>query len=193
MAKKIPELAEVVWNGMKFPGYVVSKDGEVYSSKMVDTFGKDVVWYKGSWYYKKSKKCVPSSYGYYIVQLSSESKVKFKACVHVVVANTFLGDNEDGLYVCHNDGNPKNNSLENLRYDNSKGNQNDRERHGTHQWGEKNARAKLTNAQIVELKELKKSGIKNCDLAKKYGINERHVRRILSGDRRSKFNEVKNV
>jgi hypothetical protein len=37
--------------------------------------------------------------------------------VHVLVAETFLGQRPKGYHVCHADGNKENNSLENLRYD----------------------------------------------------------------------------
>ena len=37
--------------------------------------------------------------------------------VHTVVALTFLGPRPKGMDVCHLDGNPENNHIENLRYD----------------------------------------------------------------------------
>lgn len=37
--------------------------------------------------------------------------------VHVLVAEAFLGPRPDGLMVCHNDNDPTNNVVANLRYD----------------------------------------------------------------------------
>lgn len=52
--------------------------------------------------------------------------------VHQLVALTFLGGRPDGLEVCHGDGNPANNMLENLRFDTHSGNERDKLQHGTH-------------------------------------------------------------
>ena len=37
--------------------------------------------------------------------------------VHTLVALTFIGPRPEGADICHNDGNPANNRLDNLRYD----------------------------------------------------------------------------
>lgn len=52
--------------------------------------------------------------------------------VHRLVALAFMPEgNQDGMEVCHNDGDPYNNRLENLRWDTRSGNHNDKHRHGT--------------------------------------------------------------
>lgn len=50
--------------------------------------------------------------------------------------------------------------------------------------GERNPVHKLTGAQVVELKELAKTMTRKA-LAERFGINLRHVFRILSGERRN--------
>lgn len=50
--------------------------------------------------------------GYYIVQLSKEKK--YLRLVHKLVWETFNGKVPDGLEIGHNDGNNKNNNLDNL-------------------------------------------------------------------------------
>lgn len=43
----------------------------------------------------------------------------------------FVGPCPDGMEVCHNDGNPENNRVENLRYGTRSDNMRDKRKHGT--------------------------------------------------------------
>ena len=52
--------------------------------------------------------------------------------VHALVMIAFVGPYPDGMNVCHNDGNPKNNHLSNLRYGTHTDNMRDTLKHGTH-------------------------------------------------------------
>lgn len=49
-----------------------------------------------------------------------------------LVLNAFVGQCPDGLEACHNDGNPANNSLDNLRWGTRSSNTLDSVKHGTH-------------------------------------------------------------
>ena len=70
-------------------------------------------------------------HGYPTVCLSVGGRVRrFK--VHRLVAETFLDDRSGGDLVCHNDGNPGNPVLSNLRWDTQSGNMRDTLIHGTH-------------------------------------------------------------
>lgn len=51
--------------------------------------------------------------------------------VHRIVTAAFYGPRPDGLVCCHNNGDPTDNRLENLRYDTQSENQHDRRKHGT--------------------------------------------------------------
>lgn len=51
--------------------------------------------------------------------------------VHHLVLEAFVGPRPPGCEGCHNDGNPANNRVENLRWDTSLSNSNDRYEHGT--------------------------------------------------------------
>jgi hypothetical protein len=51
--------------------------------------------------------------------------------VHKLVMLAFVGPRPKGMQICHNDGDPKNNALSNLRYDTPQGNAEDSKRHGT--------------------------------------------------------------
>ena len=52
--------------------------------------------------------------------------------IHILVAEAFLGTRPSGHYVCHNNGDPTDNRLENLRYDTPSENSLDTIRHGRH-------------------------------------------------------------
>lgn len=55
--------------------------------------------------------------------------------VHRLVLEAFVGPCPDGMECCHYDGNPKNNNLDNLRWDTPKSNQGDRYKHASEQNG----------------------------------------------------------
>lgn len=52
--------------------------------------------------------------------------------VHHIVLNSFVSPRPEGMEACHNDGDPNNNRLYNLRWDTPSNNTYDRVRHGTH-------------------------------------------------------------
>lgn len=57
--------------------------------------------------------------------------------VHPLVARAFIGERPEGLDTCHNDGNPSNNHIDNLRYDTRRNNLLDQFEHGTYNNGMK--------------------------------------------------------
>jgi hypothetical protein len=67
--------------------------------------------------------------GYLALQLSKNAK-STNFLVHRLVAFSFHGAPDKGLVACHNDGNPLNNSPDNLRWDTQKSNAADSRRHG---------------------------------------------------------------
>lgn len=68
--------------------------------------------------------------------------------IHRLVLETFVGPCPPGMYVCHNNGNPKDNRLENLRYDTPAGNSADMVKHGTRILGSSHRNAKLNEEQV---------------------------------------------
>ncbi len=69
--------------------------------------------------------------GYPVVHLIGEGKTT-TSTVHTVVLDTFVGARPAGQVACHNDGDPSNNRLANLRWDTQSNNLLDAVRHGTH-------------------------------------------------------------
>lgn len=71
----------------------------------------------------------PGANGHMQVSLSRPHKVVY---VHRLVLIAFVGPPPDGMEVCHNDGDPTNNVLSNLRWDTRTGNMRDAVDHRTH-------------------------------------------------------------
>lgn len=98
--------------------------------------------------------------------------------VHVLVAGAFLGPKPDGMEVNHMDGDPTNNRIGNLEYLTHA----DNIRHG---WrdkkGERHFAAKLTDAQVAEIRSSRLNGARGCDLARTYGITQQTICDITKG------------
>lgn len=118
--------------------------------------------------------------GYVRVTLYKGSKETMKpACVHVLVALAFIGPAPEGREVCHNDGKRDNPALSNLRYDTPRGNSADMALHGTRLFGEKQPKAKLTEAAVLEIIATPRGDTKR--LAEKFGVNRVTIKRIRRG------------
>lgn len=94
--------------------------------------------------------------------------------VHQLVALTFLGPRPEGCEVCHNDGNPGNNAVSNLRYDTRSENDKDILRCG-------GKTAKLSLEDVDRIRELYASGMRCIEVAKLYGISKSSAERIKTG------------
>ena len=70
-------------------------------------------------------------FGYLHVHVAKDGK-KQNPGVHVLVLEAFVGPRPDGTLACHNDGNPSNNRVENLRWDSRANNGMDTVKHDTH-------------------------------------------------------------
>lgn len=99
---------------------------------------------------------------------------------HSLVLKAFVGPRPDGMEGCHNDGNPQNNHISNLRWDTPKSNQADRIAHGTTNRGERCGNAKLTETQIIAIRSDSRLQIL---IAADYGVKQAHISRIKSGVR----------
>jgi hypothetical protein len=95
--------------------------------------------------------------------------------IHRLVLYAFVGPLPEGMEACHNDGNPANNRVENLRWDTRKSNVADRTDGYVNHRGEKSGRAKLTN-EIASL--IRKDGRSLRALAKVYNVNYTTISKI---------------
>lgn len=74
--------------------------------------------------------------------------------VHRLVLEAFIGPCPEGMEGCHNDGDPTNNKLENLRWDTHSNNLFDAIKHGTIINGEDHPKSALTKEQVAKIKAI---------------------------------------
>jgi len=99
---------------------------------------------------------------------------------HKLVLEAFVGKAPQGMECCHNDGNQKNNRLENLRWDTPKNNHADKLKHGTSNTGERCNWAKLTKAQVISIRADIRT---QKEIATEYGVQQSQISRIKNGVR----------
>jgi hypothetical protein len=85
------------------------------------------------------------------------------------------------MEVCHTNGVSDDNRPENLRYDTPMGNHADRHRHGTVLSGERNPNAKVTEADVLAMRERYAAGSRPAEIARAWCMNRQHVSRIVRG------------
>jgi len=130
MSTDNPTVHTVEWRDI--PGwegwYQVSNTGLVRSVDRTITSRRGYTYVcKGS-----IRKLVPcSKYGHLSVQLRRNGAV-LGMSVHRAVLAAFVGPCPPGMECCHNDGDPTNNHVSNLRWDTSAANSRDKIRHGRH-------------------------------------------------------------
>lgn len=104
--------------------------------------------------------------------------------VHRLVLLAFVGPCPDGMEGCHDDNDPRNNCVSNLRWDTMERNQQDRVKHGTHNRGSNSTRAKLNEAAVRRIRQgsvgiviSQRDYSRRC--AHKYGVTPESIRSIL--------------
>lgn len=113
--------------------------------------------------------------GRFQVTLSDLRGVKKMHLLHRLVLQSFVGPCPEGMECCHNDGNPGNNKVSNLRWDTKSENARDSVRHGT------NCNAKLTPEDVLRIREARLFGARSQDLADIYGISQVNLLRAATG------------
>lgn len=101
----------------------------------------------------------------------------------------YKGDIPKGLQVCHTCDNRLCVNPDHLFLGTSKDNVNDMMKKGRHKpnYGEKNGRAKLSNKQVDEIKTIYSlGGVKQSELASKFGVSRCLIGFIINGSLRSK-------
>jgi hypothetical protein len=127
--------------------------------------------------------CKTAPNGYQHVDLSIQDK-KTRFLIHRLVATAFLGKPDFNAEVNHKDGIKTNNRMENLEWVT-------RGQNISHAYrtslrvhadvgGSKNPRAKLTEAQVKEIRELK-GVIGQREIAKRYGVARTTIQWIHQG------------
>jgi hypothetical protein len=163
-----------------FPGYEVSDHGRVRSYWRRVGLGRG----RG---FKSIMVPKPQSIlranlqaGYPSVCLS-RNRTRPRIRVHRLVLLAFVGPCPPGMECCHKDGIRANVCLINLRWDTRGSNNLDRIRHGTgpHHQGMDHPRSKLTDTQVIRIRDLHNSGVDQATLGKLYGVSRTHINRIV--------------
>ena len=94
--------------------------------------------------------------------------------VHQLIALTFLGPKPESMEICHTDGDPTNNAVDNLRYDTRRENILDIYRQGRRY-------RKLNTDDVRRVRELIKEGLSGKEIAAKLGFSESVVSSIRTG------------
>lgn len=154
-----------------FPGYRAGSDGSVWSCRAFRRGGFTSEW--------RRLKPHTSRSGHLYLTLCNDSR--HVVTVHTLILTTFIGPCPPGLECCHDDGNPANNALTNLRWDTPKANAEDRKRHGRQPVGAAVNGAKLTEDQVRSIRMRFADGEKAPDIAHLYKVRVGTIRFILAG------------
>jgi hypothetical protein len=149
-----------------FPSYRCGDDGSVWSSRC------------GGW---KRLKPRPNQKGQLKVVLRRDGK-SIGWYVSRLILTTFVGPCPDGMVCCHEDDNPTNNALSNLRWDTSKGNSADAIRNKRYtQVGTRHHMAVLDEAKVAEIRRRRAGGETIASIAKRLGVCHQTVGKAARG------------
>ena len=141
-----------------FPNYYATCDGKIYSTKSNKYLAQQL-----------------SRDDYLQVNLSKNSKL-YCFFVHNLILTTFIGQCPKDMEGCHSNGNKRNNSIYNLRWDTHSNNCKDRLF-----VGEKNPNAKLTWVQVRSIRQLYNTmNIPMKKLANQFGVSETTISLIIN-------------
>jgi hypothetical protein len=125
----------------------------------------------------------PNTGGYLMVRTSRQSKCPTRL-VHRLVLEAFVGPCPDGMETLHGPGGKLDNRLVNIRWGTPVENQRDMIRDGTvpDRHGERNSRAKLTWAIVLECRRRGADGESHRALAREFGVTRSVMWRALKGE-----------
>lgn len=165
-----------------FPGYRVGADGSVWSQWKVAGRPRRLT---GHWrrigIYRMGKR---RQYRGAHLTVNGVSK-----CypVHALVLLAFVGPRPPGMETCHNDDNPANNCLQNLRWDTSSANHQDAIRNGrrfgaaTPLRGSKHPGAILTESDIPAIRFLHRLGWSEKAIGQLFGVRQPAISSAIVG------------
>lgn len=174
MADKKPTIEKEIWKAIpRFPGYEVSNQGKIRSYWGVGV--KKCKLNKPPHFLKQSLS-LASRTQYYFVDLGYGNH----RAVHRLVLMAFRGPCPKGLVACHNDGNPLNNHIDNLRWDTRQSNFRDAVKHGNPDFvGERNIHAKLTENNVIDIRKGAYNHLTRFQIAKLFGVCPRSIFAVI--------------
>lgn len=99
--------------------------------------------------------------------------------VHDLILETFVGPKPIGMEGRHWDGDKANNSLGNLCWGTRSQNEADKVRHGKSNRGSRHGMAKLTESEVLAIRQRHRNGETGIAMAKDLGMDFGHIYRIL--------------
>jgi hypothetical protein len=156
---------DIEWRTLDWlPGYEISENGDVWNG------------------FRLLSGCIQGE-GYRVYKLTRATVGKKVYKAHRLVCEAWHGPPpEDKTSVAHNNGDAGNNHYTNVRWATHQENVRDRLAHGTDASGERNPKAKMTWAQVCEIREnfAGRRGEKSA-LARQYGVTVGAISNILNG------------
>ena len=154
--------------------YEVSNFGRVRSLTRLLPFGGGVGLRQG-------RTCKPETChaGHRRIRLHKEGRGA-RFFVHRLVLGAFVGPCPIGMEAAHNDNDPTNNKVSNLRWDTRSGNHQDKHKFGTFPVGEKASRSILTEDQVRQIMFFKGT-ISQAQLAENHGVCPQTISAIHRG------------
>lgn len=147
-----------------YPGYLATVDGSVYSLR-------------------KRRFMRPIALGKYVgLQVVHREHGLVKRYLHRLMLEFWTGAVPKGLHGCHNNGDRTDNRIQNLRWDTVSNNHADKVAHGTSAHGERNPMAKLTNAEVNEIRRRVSNGEKQISMCAEYGVSKMTISRLVRGE-----------
>ena len=119
--------------------------------------------------------------GYLRVQLRKEGHMQ-RAMVSRLVAEAFVPKRMGALYVNHKNGNTQDNRAANLEWVTQSENQLHAYDTGLQRAGSRAVRAKLTEAQVVEIIARHAAGETQTALAREFPVNQSMISKIVRGE-----------
>lgn len=152
----------------EFPDYEVSSLGRVRSLK----WGRQAV--LKPWRHQ---------FGYEFVSLSVRGQKQQKRLIHSLVCKTFHGPKPSERHeVAHADGNPKNNTPDNLRWATPIENHADKRLHGTH-FNDGQFKPVLSENDVREIRRLIGEERSQASIARIFGVSQSAISQIKLGHR----------
>ena len=128
--------------------------------------------------------------GYLHVQLWKNNQPQ-TLLLHRLVATSFIGPVPDGREVNHIDGNKANNRLSNLEYATRTENNLHAYRNGLMHRGEDHYFSKLTDDDVLFIRNAQKQGLGCRKLARRFGVNKSTIVQVQNGKSWSHVRESK--
>lgn len=176
------------WRHVAFPSVSLPPmvpsvlDPRLYITESGEVFRKD----------GKRVKAATDRNGYVMVSIM-ENGVVARYPAHRLVASTYCDGYKTGLVVNHKDSNPSNNHYSNLEWVTQKENVKHAFDVGRQRLGEKHQNAKLTDADVSEIRRLLDAGEKGNRIAGRFGVTASHISQIKKGRQRVRMRAVSNT